>query len=622
MNRLRFVQFLQCVLAATTLGAIGTSSAEPASEGVFQLKAQHSGKCVHQHGATMDEGGAVTQWTCVDQPNLRIEKLTAGSGYFFLRFQHSGKCLTVENEGRSNGTPIIQQSCNYAGPIGQTWKELPGDGRYVKIQSSTGLCLHQHGNTSGDGDPITGWECVDQPNVRWELVPQGPGNPQSSAPPASSVGRAQTSAATALGGSIQPSAAEQRTTGSGLSLQTQPMGSPTTGAPLEAAPKVNTSDQLRAHVATNKPFIPKRPAVMQEIQGTGADDSPNTDPTQSNAQLQSLYASAVLDETDRAELQLDSGQFTQLTSGVTADQATIQQAPSQRVLGAPGGGVASSANLQVQSTQSAYAAQRICEVHYQNQPRISRVLPARDGQLVPGELFMVKGACFGRQAGTVEIRFGGTPTPVYRAQVVDWQPTKIQLAVPKDITGVPPTNVHVVVTTAERRQTAPRTVPFWPLWERVYVGRYARNSGCFSDPSYPHVRSYCKGFRDTVPRKTEPFDMPDDCRGALCFLQLAEFGDDPALVGLRYTEEDIAIQPTTGVDRWTFDLPPYARLASVWRARYESFDSSKNGIRIDFDQVTRELLVRWHMSEMGEQGYLGYDVDGIEAWLPVGVLKP
>lgn len=148
-----------------------TAVAQPVPESVFYLKAQHSGKCAHQHGASQAEGAAVTQWECVDQPNVRIEKIPAGSGYFFLRFQHSGKCLTVEGDKRTNGTPIIQQTCNYAGPVGQTWMQLPGEGKYVKFQSTTGLCLHQHGNTTNNGDPITGWECVDQPNVRWEIVP-------------------------------------------------------------------------------------------------------------------------------------------------------------------------------------------------------------------------------------------------------------------------------------------------------------------------------------------------------------------------------------------------------------------------------------------------------------------
>lgn len=165
---------IYALCAAFTTAVLATSvNAEPVPEAVFYLKAQHSGKCVHQLNGTWDDGGSVTQWKCIDQPNVRLEKIPAGSGYFFLRFQHSGKCLTVKDEKRDNGTAIIQKTCDYSGPIGQTWKQEAGEGKYVKFQSTTGLCLHQHGSTNGDGDAITGWECVDQPNVRWEIVPQG-----------------------------------------------------------------------------------------------------------------------------------------------------------------------------------------------------------------------------------------------------------------------------------------------------------------------------------------------------------------------------------------------------------------------------------------------------------------
>ncbi len=167
------LNILGTALALTLMSLTPPTSAEPVPVGTFYLKAQHSGKCVHQHGGTFEEGGKVTQWECIDQPNVRIEKLPVGGPYFMLRFQHSGKCLTVKGEGRSNGTPIIQQTCHYDGPIGQTWEQVAGEGKYIKLQSQTGLCLHQHGQTTSNGDPITGWECVDQPNVRWELIPQG-----------------------------------------------------------------------------------------------------------------------------------------------------------------------------------------------------------------------------------------------------------------------------------------------------------------------------------------------------------------------------------------------------------------------------------------------------------------
>lgn len=486
------------LVLAFCMTASFSAQAEPEPESVIYLQAQHSGKCVHQQGASLLEGDAVTQWSCVDQPNVRLEKIPMGGGYFLLRFQHSGLCLSIENEASSNGTPIIQQACNYEGPIGQTWMELPGVDEYVYIQSTTGLCLHQHGNSLNDGDPITGWECVDQPNVRWKVAPY------------------------------------------------------------------DLQDELPI-------------------------DSPNTDPTSVNNHLESFFTNATLDEDDRTALQLSADEFTQLTSS---------------------------------ELHSTLNSTHICEVNYDNQPRISRVLPASDGYLVPAELFMIKGVCLGSNPGTVEIRFGGSPVSVYRPLVVDWESNKILAQVPKDISGFPPTKVQVVIITADQRKAAPHTIDFWPRWELVSVGRYARNSTCYSDPTYPHVRSYCEGVRDTVPKLTTPFDLPQECRGAFCFLDFfVNFDGLISIISKHYTEEDIAVQPTRGIDRWTFDLPHYVRIAGWKGARYRTFDPTQTGIRIEADQSTRELVVYWHMSEMGETGYLVYQIDDTFAWIPLGTLR-
>lgn len=42
---------------------------------------------------------------------------------------------------------------------------------FYVIAKHSGKCLHQHGGTTGNGDPITQWECVNQPNVLWKLRP-------------------------------------------------------------------------------------------------------------------------------------------------------------------------------------------------------------------------------------------------------------------------------------------------------------------------------------------------------------------------------------------------------------------------------------------------------------------
>jgi len=134
------------------------------------IRAKHSGKCLHQLGATQGNGDRITQWDCVNQPNVKLEKISAGDGYFFLKFAHSGKCVHLHGASAENGAAITQWEC-----IDQPnlkWREEPvGDGYSYLRSVQTNKCIHQQGATQGNGDPITQWDCVDQPNVQWKLEP-------------------------------------------------------------------------------------------------------------------------------------------------------------------------------------------------------------------------------------------------------------------------------------------------------------------------------------------------------------------------------------------------------------------------------------------------------------------
>ncbi|EIJ35519.1 RICIN domain-containing protein [Thiothrix nivea] len=167
--------FTSLFLVLVGTGLTTTANAEPASDGTFYIKAKHSGKCVHQHGQINDNGGNVTQWDCVNQDNVKLERIPTGSGYFLLRFKHSGKCVTVENDSLDRDANIIQWDCNYDGPRNQTWHMVKASNSptdpYVQIQSGNGACLHQHGATNGNGDNITQWDCINQPNVLWKFTP-------------------------------------------------------------------------------------------------------------------------------------------------------------------------------------------------------------------------------------------------------------------------------------------------------------------------------------------------------------------------------------------------------------------------------------------------------------------
>jgi hypothetical protein len=426
-----------------------------------------------------------------------------------------------------------------------------------------------------------------------------------------------------------PSKAEviraQENAGTGASpISGSRTGLPQRPALTPAAPASGTTPlpaALRAHVASNKPFRSNRASSLTQIEGVALAESPNGDTAKLSAAFSTRLRQAEQDDSDLAELGINAKQFSAPAPALTARMQTTPVAGTQRVMGAPGSSAVNATNSYKIQAALPLSTTSFCEVHQGNKPQISRILPARDTQIAPDEFFAVKGVCFGDAPGTVEIRFNTTPAQVYKARVINWTRRLVHVQLPENISGVIPQNVDVVLTTQDNRVAPRRSIAFWPRWEKVQMDRYARVTACWSDPGYPHTRSSCSGARDTVSKTTNPFDFPGRERGGLSALDpFIKFGRQGAIHATHYTEEDLAIQPVIGTDRWTFDLPRYAIYAG-WRAEYESFVPSKNGLHISVDESTRELLVRWHMAEMGEEGFLGYNVDNIQVWLPVGVFK-
>jgi len=147
---------------------------------------------LHQLGANSDNGGALTTWdkrTHGQQGNLQVRFEQSGDGFWFIKFVHSGKNIHVSGAALANGTPITQwETVNQPN---LKWKFLPagsdphspanygahGVGAKVAIQSGVGTFMHVHGGVPADGTKITAWSWVDQANLKWhiEAVPGKPG---------------------------------------------------------------------------------------------------------------------------------------------------------------------------------------------------------------------------------------------------------------------------------------------------------------------------------------------------------------------------------------------------------------------------------------------------------------
>lgn len=168
---------LASCLAAICLGAAlvagGLSGATPAAAQaarIVHLQAVHSGKCAHVHGGSSANGAAITQWDCVNLPNVIWSFRTEGAGPDFLIAHNSGKCAHVHGGSVANGGRITQWDCINQPHLKWRLDPAPNGANYV-VNVKSGKCMHVHGAQTGNGAQITQWDCVNLPHVQWKLVP-------------------------------------------------------------------------------------------------------------------------------------------------------------------------------------------------------------------------------------------------------------------------------------------------------------------------------------------------------------------------------------------------------------------------------------------------------------------
>jgi hypothetical protein len=146
---------------------------------LYVLKVRNSGKCLHQQDATQADGGRVTQWDCLDAPyaRVRLQGLSDGDGPILIQFEHSAKCVHIHGGGSANDTAITQWTCPTRNEASTKphmfWKlvRAPVEGHvHVTSYKYPRKCLHLHGGAGNNGDPVTLWDCVDAPNVHWQVV--------------------------------------------------------------------------------------------------------------------------------------------------------------------------------------------------------------------------------------------------------------------------------------------------------------------------------------------------------------------------------------------------------------------------------------------------------------------
>jgi hypothetical protein len=138
-------------------------------DGVYLLKAVHSGKCMEVAGESTVNGGNVQQWSC--EPNARHHqwKFTAvGNGYYKIINVNSGKGLDVAGISTADGANLHQW--DYLNGNNQKWRPVPqSDGTYQLVALHSNKCGTVTNAATADGAGIAQYTCGMGANQRFKL---------------------------------------------------------------------------------------------------------------------------------------------------------------------------------------------------------------------------------------------------------------------------------------------------------------------------------------------------------------------------------------------------------------------------------------------------------------------
>jgi hypothetical protein len=141
------------------------------ADGVYLVKAVHSGKCMEVAGAGTGNGSNVQQWSCVPTATHHQWQFTAiGDGYYKIINVNSGKALDVAGISWADGANIYQW--DYLNGSNQKWKPIPqSNSSYQLAAAHSNKCADVSGSSTADGANLAQHGCHTGTNQRFTLTP-------------------------------------------------------------------------------------------------------------------------------------------------------------------------------------------------------------------------------------------------------------------------------------------------------------------------------------------------------------------------------------------------------------------------------------------------------------------
>lgn len=196
-QKLRTPVLVAITMATTCWGMSPAMAAtsKPVGNGFYEIRAQHSDKCLDVAHKSQAHRANVIQGTCVGGLNQQWRIVLVSDGRFQIRARHSDMCLDVAHKTMAHAGDVIQGTCSTdRNATNQHWfmngentgtiefrpadqQYVPAERRFIQIRAThSGMCLDvKHRGTAHLTDVVQG-TCrpLGAPagtNQMWRFVP-------------------------------------------------------------------------------------------------------------------------------------------------------------------------------------------------------------------------------------------------------------------------------------------------------------------------------------------------------------------------------------------------------------------------------------------------------------------
>ncbi|MFC4534534.1 pectate lyase [Sphaerisporangium dianthi] len=180
-------------LVAGITGA-GTAAEAAPTSGSYTLVNAGSGLCLDAPGSS--DGTQLVQSSCNGGGN-QVWTLTSSGGGVTLRAGSTGKCAGVKDASTSAGKAVQLESCS--GASSQTWQLTESGSDYRVVNANGGKCLNVKDSSTSSGALVQQNSCDSVTSKQWRLTPAG-STPSPTASPTATPTRTPTPTPTPTGG--------------------------------------------------------------------------------------------------------------------------------------------------------------------------------------------------------------------------------------------------------------------------------------------------------------------------------------------------------------------------------------------------------------------------------------